>query len=173
MIKRRFAFLTGETKCLSECWCWWSNNEGKCVYLHCRTCDSYILIWTFFPHLTTVLHQVQVLTSQKTHHYYLTTLKEKNILPLKYDRPLFERHILISEMLKCKKKAPLIYKDIWSASWCFSPSQLKEIEFFSWKPEEYSILLTYLSLFSHVFLVMIYFCSILWCFKNAAVNTLI
>ena len=57
----------------------------------------------------TVLHQVQLFTGQKTHHYYLTALKEKNILPLKYNRPLFERHILISEMLKCKRKKNLLY----------------------------------------------------------------
>ena len=77
-----------------------------CVYTYsfCCTYDNYILIWIFFPHLMTVLHQVQLFTGQKTHHYYLTALKEKNILPLKYDRPLFERHILISEMLKYKRK---------------------------------------------------------------------
>ena len=87
----------------------------------------------FFPHLMTVFHQVQVLTDQKTHHYYFTTLKETNILPFKYDRPLFERHILIPEMLKWekrKKKAPLINNDIWSASWRFFPSQFKEKSIF-------------------------------------------
>ena len=77
--------------------------------------------------------------------------ERKNILPFKYDRLLFESHILISEMLKCKKKRPLINNDIWSASWQISSVSTQRKKRLSWKAAAYSILSVYHNLFNQFF----------------------
>lgn len=55
-----------------------------------------------FPHLTRAFHQIYVFSDHRTECFNLTTRKEKHVCHLEHDRLLlFERHILVSEMLKC------------------------------------------------------------------------
>lgn len=146
-----------------------------CIFTHIHSVahmiQSYTLIWTFFFNLKQYSLKFKFSLTRKTHKYYFTVLKAKNILPFKYDRPLFERHFLISEMLKCegKKKTktpPLINNDTWFASWWFFSISIQREKHLSWQPEAYSILSVYPSLVRQFFGAMVYLFSIPWCYQK-------